>query len=128
MYVVNNNQELKMIPPNEIHSPLQIWSYHSNWRDDLFPPHIIPLPPFNSYQSQLGLGHFGIASSRKEVPLVVPETPSPNIPNQESRPTGFGRGRGRGVWVPPGNRSPIPGHRQGFGQGLSNRNDPTNRG
>ena len=50
-----------------------------------------------------------------EVPLVVPETPSPDIPSRESRPSGFGRGRGKGMWSPPGNNSSTSGCGQSFG-------------
>ena len=64
------------------------------------PPHVIPTSPFNSHQSWLGLGHLGTTNSRMEAPLFVPEIPSPNIPNWESKPVGFGRGRCRGVWAP----------------------------
>ena len=93
--VVNNAQELRITLPNQICSPSPMWSYHSNLSDDLSPPCVIPPSPFNIYQSWLGLGHLGTEAS-----LLVPEIPSPNIPNRESRPMRFGRGRGRGLWAP----------------------------
>ena len=100
MSVVNNTQEPRMTLLNQIHSPSPTWSYHTNWSDDLSPPNIIPPSPLKIYQSWLGLGLLGTAYSRIEVPLFVPEMPSPDVPNRESRPMGFGRGRGRGVWAP----------------------------
>ena len=54
--VVNNTQELRMMLPNQIHSPSPMWSYHSNWSDDQSPPHIIPPSPLNSCQSWFGVG------------------------------------------------------------------------
>ena len=106
--VVNNTQELKMMLPNQVLSLSPVWSYHSNWSDDLFPPHVIPPSLLNSYQSQLGLGYLGTDNSRTEASLIVLEMPSPNIPNRELRPIGFGRGRG--VWASPGYSSLLPGH------------------
>ena len=40
---VNNTQEPRMTVPNQVCSPSPTWSYHSNWSDNLSPPHIIPL-------------------------------------------------------------------------------------
>ena len=98
--VVNNTQEPRMMVPNQGHSPSPVWLYHSNWSNDLSPPHIIPPSPLNSHQSWLELGCLGTASSRTEAPLFDPEMLSPDILNRELRPLGFGRGRGRGVWAP----------------------------
>ena len=96
----NNTQEPRMMLPNQIHSLSLAWSYHSNWSDDLSPPHIIPLSALKGHQFHLGVGHLGTTNSRAEVPFIVPEMPSPNIPYRELRPLGFGRVRGRGVWSP----------------------------
>ena len=98
--VVINNQELRMMLPNQVHSPSLAWSYHSNWSDGLSLPHFIPPSTLVSYYSQLGLGDLGKSNSWTEVPLIVPEMPSPNIPNRESRHLGFGKDRCRGVWAP----------------------------
>ena len=98
--VFNNTQKPRRMLANQFHSQSLMWSYQSNWSDYLSPQHILPPSAINSYQSQLGLGCLGTANSRTEAPLFVPEMPSPNIPNRESRPMGFGRGRGRGVWAP----------------------------
>ena len=38
---------------------------------------------------QLSFGHLGTTNSREKVPLVVPEIPSPDNPNRESRPWDF---------------------------------------
>ena len=95
--VSNNTQEPRTMLLSQVHSPSLAWSYHSNWSDDLSHPHVIPPSPLNGHQSQLGIGHLRITNSRTDVPLVVPEMPSPNIPNRELRPLGFRRGRGRGV-------------------------------
>ena len=103
--VSNNTQESRTILPSQVHSPPLAWLYHSNWHDNLFPPHIIP-PFLPGHQPLLNLGHLGTKTSRTEVPLVVPEMPSPDIPSRESRSSGFGRGRGRGMWSPPGNSNP----------------------
>ena len=84
--VVNNTHEPRMTLPNQVHSPSPAWLYHSNWSDNLSPPHAIPPSPLNCHQSQLGLGHLGTAGSRMEVPLFVPEMSSPDIPNRELRP------------------------------------------
>ena len=91
----------------QVHSPSLMWSYNSNWSDDLSPPHIMPPYPLNGHQSWLGLG---TTNSRADVSLIVPEMPSPNISNRESRPLGFRRGRGRGVWSPPGTSTPMSGN------------------
>ena len=107
--VVYNTQELRMTLPNQISHPSPMWSYHPNWSDDLSLQHIIPPSPLNSHQSQLELGHLGTANSGLETPLFVPEMPSPDIPNRESRPMGFGRGSDRGVGTPC-NSSPTPDH------------------
>ena len=106
--VVNNTQEPRMTLLNQVHSPSPTWSYHSNWSDNLSPPHIIPPSPLNNHQSQLGLGHLGTASSRMETPLFVPEMASLGIPNRESRPLGFERGWGLGVSGLPCNSFPMP--------------------
>ena len=87
--LVNNTQELRMTLPNQLHSPSSMWLYHSNWSDILSPLHIIPPSPLNSHQSQVGLGCLRIDNSRTEDLLIVPEMPSPNIPNMELRPLGF---------------------------------------
>ena len=76
-----------------------MWLYHSNWSDDVSPPHVIP-PSLLSHQPPLNLGYLGTTNSRTEVPLFIPEMPSHDIPSRESRPLGFGRGRGRGMWSP----------------------------
>ena len=85
---------------SQVCSPSPVWSYHSNSSDNLSPPDIMPPSPLNGHQSQLGLGCLWTTYSNAEVPLVVPEIPSPNIPNREFRPLGFGRGRDRGMWSP----------------------------
>ena len=126
--VASNIQEPGMTLPNQVHSPSPVWLYHSNWSDDLSPPHIIPCSPLNNHQSWLGLGNLGIANSRTEVSLISPEMPSPDIPNREFRPLGFGRGWGKSMWVPPGNSSLMPGHGQGIDQGLSNLTGLASRG
>ena len=97
--VVSNTQELRTTLPNQIHSPSLMWLYHSNWSDDLSPPTHHNTTPFNSYQSQLELGHLETANSRTEAPLFVPEMPSSDIPNRKPIPVGFERGRDRGVWT-----------------------------
>ena len=53
---------------------------------------ILPSPPA-SHQPQSNPNHLENDNSRADVLLVVPETPCPDIPNQESRLAGFGRGR-----------------------------------
>ena len=80
----NSTQELRMTLSSQAHSLYPVWSYHSNWSD------IKPPSPPNSHQSQLGMSHLENTSPWTEVPLVVPEMPSPNIPNRETRPLGFG--------------------------------------
>ena len=35
--VSNDTQEPRMMLPNQVHSPSSVWSYHSNWSDDLSP-------------------------------------------------------------------------------------------
>ena len=47
--VFSNTQEPRMMLSNQVHSPSQVWLYHSNWSDDLSPPHIIPPSPHNGY-------------------------------------------------------------------------------
>ena len=37
--VSNNTQELRMMLLNQVCSSFLAWSYHSNWSDDLSPPH-----------------------------------------------------------------------------------------
>ena len=56
-------QEPRTTLLNQIHSQSPMWSYHSNWSNDLSPPHAIPPSPLNSYYSQLWLGNLGTASS-----------------------------------------------------------------
>ena len=53
--VSNNAQEPRMTLCSQVHSPSLVWSYHSNWSENLSLPHIIPPSPFNGYQSPLGL-------------------------------------------------------------------------
>ena len=97
--VVYNTQELRMMVPNDIVLRPCMWSYHSNWSDDLSSPHVIPPSPLNNFQSWLELGHVGEANSRTEAPLFVPEMPCPDFANREWRTMWFGRGRGRGRGV-----------------------------
>ena len=85
--------------PSQVHSPSLARSYHSNWSDDLSPPHIIP-PSLLGHQPLLNLGCLGTRNSRTEVPLVVPEMPSADMPSKEPGPLQFGKGRGRGMWSP----------------------------
>ena len=70
--------------PSQVHSLSMAWSYHSNWSDDLS-PHVIP-PSLLGHQPPLNLGHLGTTNLRTEVPLVVPEMPSSEIPSRESGP------------------------------------------
>ena len=56
----------------------------------IYPPHIIPPSLPNGHQNKFGLVHLENTSPRTEVPLVVPEMPSPNIPTRETRLLGFG--------------------------------------
>ena len=89
--VSNNTQELRMMLPNQVCSPSLVWSYHSNWSNDPS-PQIIPLSPLNGHQYQLQLGHLGTNNSRVEVPLIVPEMQSHNIPDIELRSFGIWKG------------------------------------
>ena len=88
MSVSNNTQEPRMMLPSQVCSPSLVWSYHSNWSDDLSSLYNIPPSPLGQ-QPLLNLGHLGTSNSRAEVPLVVPEMPSLDIPSRESRPLGF---------------------------------------
>ena len=98
--VSNNTQELRISLPNQVHSPSPVWLYHSNWSEDLYPPHIRPPSPLNSHQSWFGLCYLGTVNSRTKAPLIVTEMPSPDIPNRELRPLGVRRDSSRGVWAP----------------------------
>ena len=118
--VYNTTPELRMALPSQVHSPSPAWSYHSNWSDDLSTPHNIPPSPPNGCQPVLCLGHLENTYPRREVPLVVPQMSSPNIPNRETRPLGFGCGRDRGIWYPSDNSSLTPVHGGSFSQGFSN--------
>ena len=81
----------------------------------------------DNHRSQLGLGHLGTNNLRAEAPLIIPKRSSPNMPNRELRLLEFGRGRSRGVWDP-GDSSPMPGHGQYFGQGITEINGSASRG
>ena len=93
----NQNQARSL--GDRIHSSSPAWSYHSDWSDDLHPPHQNPPTPLTTYQALAALRTLVL-----ETPLTTSASQNPNPPSGGSRHNGLGRGTWHAIVDCPGTR------------------------